>query len=69
MKMIHVDILGPGKVAVVDEKHGGFADVLILSDDGQKPSHAVKLVRVSEGSSDALRAEVSRLAGLSPNAV
>lgn len=67
MKMIHVDILGPGKVAVVDEKHGGFADVLILSDDGQKPSHAVKLVRVSEGSSDALRAEVSRLAGLSPH--
>jgi len=67
MKSIHVDILGPGRVAVVDEMHGGFGDVLILSEDGQRPTHALKLLRVSEGSRDALHSEVSRLAGLAPH--
>lgn len=67
MKRIYVDILGPGSVTVVEEKHGGFADVLILWKEGEKPSYALKLIRVGEGSGDALRSEVSRLAGLPPH--
>jgi serine/threonine protein kinase len=67
MKTIYVDILGPGRVAVVDEKHGGFADVLILSGDSVTPSHALKLIRMREGSGDDLRSEVSPLAHLPPH--
>jgi len=67
MKTIYVDILGPRRVTVVDEKHGGFADVLILSTDGAAPSHALKLIRIREGSGDDLRSEVSRLARLPPH--
>lgn len=67
MKTIYVDILGPGRVTVVDEKHGGFADVLILSADGAAPSHALKVIRMREGSGDDLRSEVSRLARLPPH--
>lgn len=67
MKTIYVDILGPGRVTVVDEKHGGFADVLILSTDGVAPSHALKLIRMREGSGDDLRSEVTRLARLPPH--
>lgn len=67
MKTIYVDILGPGRVAVVDQKRGGFADVLILSTDGENPSHALKLIRVGEDSGGSLRSEVARLASLPPH--
>ena len=67
MKRIHVELLGPEPVTVVDSRQGGFADVLILSQDGKTPAHALKLIRVADTSKQDLLSEVARLAALSPH--
>lgn len=67
MKDIWIEILGPGRCTIVDKKQGGFGVVLILSQDGKSPSHAVKLIRINEDSQVSLSSEVARLASLSPH--
>jgi serine/threonine protein kinase len=68
MKDIYIDILGPGRCDIVEKKQGGFGDVLMLSQGGCLPSHAIKFIESNKGSKDGLLSEVSRLANLPPHA-
>ena len=67
MERIYVDMLGPGFCFIVDKKQGGFGDVLILSQDGHRPSHALKLIRTSGDGLESLKREVNQLSLLPPH--
>jgi serine/threonine protein kinase len=67
MKDIWIEALGPDRCFIVDKRQGGFGDVLLLSEDGKSPSHAIKLLKIKESSQATLKSEAARLATLSPH--
>lgn len=67
MERTYVEILGPAFCFIIDKKQGGFGDVLILSQDGHRPTHALKLIRVSADGLESLKREVKHVSSLPPH--
>ncbi|MHB1992475.1 protein kinase domain-containing protein [Metallibacterium scheffleri] len=64
MQSIYIELLGPGKVGLLDKKEGGFAEVLILANERGAPSHAFKILKQCVESPESVVAEVSALSRL-----
>ncbi len=67
MENLYVEALGPSHCDIVQRRRGGFGDVLILSQNGEQPSHVVKLIRSKNEAENGMISEVSSLANLVPH--
>lgn len=64
MQSIYIEMLGPGKVGLLDKKEGGFAEVLILANEAGKPTYAFKVLKHDVQSTESVVTEVNALGRL-----
>ena len=64
MQSIHIELLGPSKVSILDSREGGYGQVLIIASSSTKPNYAFKVIKPNIKSNESIVTEVKALSRL-----